>query len=357
MISSVVIYFSAFGASLYFSSLYKKAKSIIGKLLSFVLLAAPTVLISSLRYGIGTDYFGYLEVYNTIHVRLDWSSLFSFYQEPSWVAINLLATDYYQVLLVSSIIYSLFIFLSISRCRKKIGITFPLFISYMVFYCLSFNGIRQAIAAAILLFGITFLLNKKSLWDYCAFFLLVLLASTFHKSVLLFSLVFVFSFFKKNKVSLVLATIGITSLAVVLLRSYLVSLLARLNIYSSYLGTESHEGLGFLLYILPVLIPCAYLVSASKNKDDDLFLLLRIYVLQIPLQILGIFISYADRLAEYSLITQILFVPMVVSTVKDSKRDMTKLYFIAWYIFYFFVMFVFLGSNGAFPYESILSSK
>lgn len=355
MIPSVIVYFSAFGTSLCFASLYKRAKSAIEKVLTFILLETPTVLISSIRYGIGTDYFRYLEVYNSINSRLSWNSILNFYQEPSWVIINLVANNYYQVLLFSSIIYSLFIFLSINRCKQKIGVTFPLFISYMVFYCLSFNGIRQAIAAAILLFGITFLLNKKTIKDYFLFFLFVILAATFHKSALVFSLVVFLSLFKKNKVSLVLTITAIASLGVVLLHSPINSLLSRLNLYSSYLNKESNGGIGFFLYILPVLIPCAYIIFSSKCKDRDVFLLLRIYVLQIPLQILGVYISYADRLAEYSLITQILFIPMVVKLVKPSKLNIARAYFIAWYVFYFFVMFVFLGSNGVFPYVSIWS--
>lgn len=355
MIESIVLYFTSFASSLAFSGLYKKAKSFFGKILCFILLAAPTVLLSSLRYGIGTDYFGYLESYRSINTKVDWSNVFNFYQEPAWVVLNLISNSYFVVLLLSSIIYSVFIFFSIARCKDKIGIIFPLFISYMVFYCLSFNGIRQAIAASILLFATTFLLKKKSKIDYIFFFVLVAIAGTFHKSAFIYALVFFLYLLKGNKISVVLALTFVASVIILVFHSQIAFALKSIGFYSSYLETESNGGFGFFLYIFPVLVICLYILYSNRKQKDALFLL-RIFITQIPLQLLGVYISYADRLAEYGLASQILFVPFTVSLVKSKKEKMVFVAILtAWYIFYFFFMFVYLGSNGVFPYKSIFS--
>ena len=348
---SFITYFSVFASSLFFSKICKKniERSVAFRLLAIIVIIIPPVLLSTFRSGVGTDYYGYKEVFNSIKNSISFNNVLAFYQEPGWVLINLICNSYFSVLFISSLIYSLTITFAIFRLRDKIGITFPLFISYMVFYSLSFNGIRQAIAAAIFLLALSFI-DKNRL----KYILLIILAALFHKSAIICLALLLFYNQKKSNLSKLLVITTAFSVIVFIFSNQIISFLERLNLYSKYLESSDDSGsgsFGFLLYILPVTVLLLFIGKKYKINDNYFKFIFFVFLMQVPFQILGIAIPFADRIAEYGLISQIILVPYSLNRIenKQEKRNYFTL-FTCWYIFYYVFMFVVLKSNGVYPY-------
>ena len=348
---SLALYFATFSSSLLLSRFYRKGleKNRASYLLLIILVIIPPVLLSSFRKGIGTDYYGYQEVFESIKSSISFAGLFSFYQEPGWVLINLLSNSYFTVLLISSILYSLIITIAIFKIKNKIGITFPLFVSYMVFYSLSFNGIRQAIAAAFFLLALTYI--KKSKLKYIIF---IIVGSLFHKSALICLLLLFVFLIKQMKMSKVILTIIVMSVVIIAFSGLLVMILERLHLYTKYTdGSDSsgNGGIGFLLYLLPVTFLLFYLTQRYRINDKFYLFLLFVFLLQIPFQFLGSKIAFADRIAEYGLVSQVFLIPYALKFIKNRNTRIFYLFlYTSWYVFYYIFMFVILKSNGVYPY-------
>ena len=353
MIKSILIYGLTFIISIYFSFLYSKAKDKKMRLVLFILAIALPVFISTFRYGVGTDFFAYRTSYYSIAEKChDIKSILDYYQEPLHVVINLIAynvfNNYKGFLFLASLFFMIFSFKGILKYEDKVSVPFAYFIFLLTLFSPSLNGIRQLIAVAIFFNSYKYI-YEKNFWK---FLLIIIFASLFHKSALLcLPLYFIWiDNGKHNRIfySLIIAFIFI----IPYLSPIIQKLCAYLGIYNKYFEKyEATTTYGFLLYILPILI-VLLLVRKKKTSDPIFTFLLRVYILQIPLQIFGNVISFADRLSLYVLPSQIVLFPYFVNTLNKNKL-IAKIIVILWYLFYYIIMFIVLKSNEVYPYTFI----
>ena len=96
---SLLIYFASFGLSIWFAYLYQhswqkkdyKEFTKIKKLFWHRLIIAPPVIISTIRYDVGTDFFSYVSIYNNIN-SLPFETVWQYYgNEPMYLFLNKLA--------------------------------------------------------------------------------------------------------------------------------------------------------------------------------------------------------------------------------------------------------------------------
>ncbi len=350
MTKSILIYGITFLFSIYFSFLYSKVKNKNAKILLFLLSIAPPVFISTFRYGVGTDFFGYRTSYFSIIENChDISSILSYYQEPLHVVINLIAyhlfNSYTGFLFLSSFIFMFFSFKGIIKYADKVPIPFSYFIYLLVMFSPFLNGVRQLIAVAIFFNAYKYIFERK-FWKYL---LIIIFASLFHKSALLcLPLYFVWSDEGKNNKLFYLVEICFI-IVIPYLGPFVQKVCEYLGIYGKYFENyQVNTTYGFLLYILPILLLLLF-VRKKESKDQLFDFLLRIYLLQIPLQVFGNVISYADRLSLYVLPAQAVLFPYFANSLKENKV-VVKTLIVIWYLLYYIIMFIILKSNGAYPY-------
>lgn len=111
--------------------------------------------------------------------------------ENGWVVVNWIASfiglDYRQFMISLAALTSLSISLFSYRYSKKPG--YSLFIaSCLIFYLYSFYVLRQTLAFCVCLFASKYLLERKP----GKFFLLILLAISFHRSAIVFAILYPF---------------------------------------------------------------------------------------------------------------------------------------------------------------------
>ena len=228
-----------------------------------LIISVVLILVSGLRYRVGTDFMAYYRNRVT-DLNVVWRSLITF-KEPGIKLLSFLSHKIYddgQSLIFLSALITIGLYCwTIYRYHTMylIGMLLYLFLGD---WQGSFNGVRQYLAAAILFAGHRFILDRK-LWQYC---LVVFVATLFHTTAIVMILPYFLFCRKPDITQLVLLTIG----AIVMRFSYGIIF----DLISSYKGSVLNvEGDPYLsnsvniFRILVAFIPVViYIVFCNKEK-------------------------------------------------------------------------------------------
>jgi hypothetical protein len=215
IVASYFLYFSIITLSAFFAYLADKfAKKDIKKvfkvnkffwLISFFISFIPVAF-----RGYGVDYTSYLNIYNSIKsAGLDYFiNNYNGMPEPLYALLNYLVantiSDFQLVLVLSSLIPLIFIYITFARYVKKVNMFLLVWVFNFTFYFYMYGLVRMSIAVGIITYAYKYLRNKK-LFKYSVF---CLLATLFHYSAIIMLPVYFlvnldyFSFNRKNQFSL-----------------------------------------------------------------------------------------------------------------------------------------------------------
>lgn len=217
-----------------------------------------------------------------------------------------------------------------------------IFISFG-FYLFYFNGLRQGIAMAIVALATPYLINK----NFLKYALIILLASSFHKSALIM-LLFYFIIHLKFKIEFKTLVVFLGSL---LLSGISVEYLAATNEkYSSY--TEVSENPGgyltlFLYFCISVFLYVFYKKYKINNPEYYILLQLCLYGIAflIPVALLGVNPSGPQRLLFYFAWVISLLIPIVIRKINNNF-----IYFIFVFLALIYYTMI-LGFSNLMPYR------
>ncbi len=191
----------------------------------------------------------------------------------------------------------------------------------LAFFEFSLSGLRQTLAFSLTMlsyFGI-----KKRDWKL--FVLLVLLASLFHRSALIFLITYPVAHSKIGKVHLIIGII----VAVLFLvgKSYVRELLQRYLVDTQYEGyVERTVGLsiaGFVIQGCIFLFSYLYYPSVTKKyKHGNIFY--NLSFIGLLFQLFSSMIAEFFRISRYFSIFNILLIPLAISVEEDFKTRFTE---------------------------------
>lgn len=244
---------------------YITAKLFPSKLQNIIFLSSSAVIltfVSSIRYGIGADYFSYRKIYEQMSQVNIYQLLVSSPVEPLYSLLQkivfLLGGNYILFLTVISLFIHAVIMWFIYRFSKLPWLSVYLYIS-LQFFAHSMNLLRQSISVCFFMLAYPHLKNRKFL-PYCT---LLLIGSLFHKSALLM-IPFYFILSIRDSKKFVTITFFIFILfycfsdkAILLLTTYI------FPEYASYLDSIFWRGNSFLYAIFPIL----YLLFIQWTKN------------------------------------------------------------------------------------------
>lgn len=196
-------------------------------------------------------------------------------------------------------------------------------------YIYLFCTIRQTIAISILLFSIQYVLSNKKI----KFVLLVLLAASFHKTALIFMIVYLLKWFDINKIGI--KKLVVIYLIIFIFRQPIVTLFINV-FYSSYNNyIISGSGYFLLLILVSLAVFIYYFINKKKLYNDELKLFYNIYLFSILFQILATSQGYINRITLYFMIPIIVLLPNIIPKNKFGKYTMYLVYIIgfAYYIY------------------------
>lgn len=195
------------------------------------------------------------------------------------------------------------------------------YISYMTLIALgylyfSFSGLRQALALSILICSYKYLRNRKPI----LFALLVMVASLFHSSALLFFIAYPLAYIKVgiNHIIAIFAALIATFFFSAQIK-YLIGIFAWNENLSGY--AEAQTTLSFSGFIIQLLVYLFCLTSYRKIidrnfKDTSLYNLL---LLGLVFQAMATNVAEFFRISMYFSIFNVLLIPKAISSIKDKN--------------------------------------
>ena len=338
--------FSIVGLFAYLHSYHKHEKiSETAKWFCLLTLFIP----SALRYGIGTDYVNYNAIFNRIMSRG-----FSGHTEIAWQVLNIiigkLKLPFQGVIIISS---ALTLIPLIKTAKKDFFIIIVLF--SCLYYLNSYNITRQILAMSLIWAAYLFILEKK----YIHTFLLIILATLFHTSSLLFIPIFLFSEFipltKKR--------------TIVLFIIFVVSFIFASNYIIPYIMKLKYSGENFIYYseviislskifkAIPrfiVLFLILYFIDENKAEKREINYIYWLILSLAISDISGMSYLIFQRIRIYCFIAYLAsFKILWLNT--EKKEKIVNLFLLAFIIANYLVRFLWVGSAEVIPYTSIFT--
>ncbi len=199
---------------LWLAEIFKKKENFKYKkwyILFLILAILPLSLVSSLRWGIGTDYFyTYYPDFYRIIVG------FKPYKEMPFIWLNLLISYFYMgpepLFVITSFVFMTFLILSVDKMSKSMPLS-GLLIVLGNYWFISMNNVRQCCALAIMIYTFSFFCEHK----FVKAGLFSLLATCFHLSSIILIPIFLVLCLKKLRkyfleINIVLFCFGIFAL-------------------------------------------------------------------------------------------------------------------------------------------------
>lgn len=279
---------------------------------------AVLFLLSACRLNVGNDYARYVEFMHLVNCDA---------YVPTEIGFNLLVkllyglSGYENFLLVFafySFVTVLFFLLAMYEQSDEFGLTFFLFMA-LGYYFQTFSTVRYYLALAVALYSMKFVLRRQ--WG--RFVVLILLGSAFHKSLLVVIPLYFLASLPWKKWQLAVAALFCTTF--LFMQEWYLKLVVFL--YPTYEDTEYLEGGTSYISILRcvavlVFAGLVYLMrekapAESWNRRFWFYLYLNLGAL--ILYVFCSFLPIISRIGYYLMVSQILFLPMLLKAVPDKR--------------------------------------
>lgn len=310
-------------------------------------------LCSALRFGIGNDYRQYTQTAHEAYVGGYVVTEVGF----NWlvkILYTLSGGEYYELVFAVFAFVTLVIFLkAFYEQSEDFAITYFLFMT-LGLYFQTYNTVRYYLALAIALYAMRYVLDK----DFIKFVFWIMLASLFHKSVLLTIPIYWIASYAWKRWMIVA---GILFSAGCFLAKSVILKIALL-FYPSYENTVFLEGgtspisivRGLLVLGLYVWYRKKYL---SEKEDKELCFYAQLNLLSVVVCIFFAFLPVVTRIVYYFSVTQLFMIPKLLHGIKEERLRKKVMLITIILCVILFVIFL-AGANrsgvGLLPYRSWL---
>ena len=277
------------------------------------------------RENIGYDYTMYVKGFSVMGndgfstlIYLDWEWGFTVLTK----LVALFTQDVRIYMAVISVACLAGPFYLIYRYSQKVWLSVLLYVNLYFFYC-TMNFLRQSIAISIVLFAYTFLVNRK-FWKFA---LLILLATTFHATVLIMLPAYFMVNFKP-------------SLRIPLLYAYLILWVfiasnATLDLITDYVHGEYRnsifltKGLDLIHTIIPTLFVgggtflVTKFIKPRNMADNEKIVVMQTNLMYFSYFWIAIMVRHAilERFSYYTYIFVILYIPELLVFADEKYKD------------------------------------
>lgn len=268
-------------------------------------------------------------------------------------------TDNSQILFI---VYSLFVYFSIGRFISKYSKNKWLSVFMLLaygFFSSSFTLVRQGITLGILLFSFDYIISGRKL----KFLILIILASLFHSTSLLFIFAYLARYIRPSVKKFVISIlIGLVALSIF---SFLLDSMFKLFPMYEHYKSRSYigdAGIANLFYIIisSLILVYSYLVlykregksivSSAEIKIDNTAMILVMFA--IVIYILSMKANIMDRIGIYYNIYSIILLPNAINALNNYNRFYIQPLAIIFFYLYTMTILMFRPEwNSVFPYS------
>lgn len=350
-------------------------------ILCIILVLPMFILVAFRSINIGIDTIVYYKAYQTIgYVDGIKTVLFSnSFMEKGYLIITYifsrLGFEYYTF----QVIEALFIYTSFGAMIRKyssnMSMSCLIFVTMQRFFG-TMNQARMWIAAAILFYSINLIQERK----FIKFLVLVAIASSFHKSAMIFIIVYFIVRIPENYKKWV--SLGLGALVIEILGiSFLERLTSTIGMYENYVNTDRFSSNIKISILISLITVMGFFVIAIRTKMwaslsfEKLYkrihvlskynfmntkkqmtvsrILFNLLLLSICFNIIGLKSSIFGRVTVYFSVFAVVTIPDLISTVINNfNRNFIRFCVILYFVFMFIVALLYGGDGyGVIPYE------
>lgn len=299
--------------------------------LFYALAAGVLIFVSGMRYGVGTDFFGYF--YNYENYAKELYECIKTLNEPGfrficWIVVRLGGNGANVIFCSSVITMGLFLY-TIYRNTDRFFLATLLFV-FLGCWHGSFNGIRQYLAAAIIFCGVGYI-KQHDFKKYC---FVVFCAFLFHGSAILMIFAYFVAHNKINFRNIVLMVIG----SLIILSSF-----DRVMEWTSFLlNAEYSETNEYLtnsvnfLRVLVAIVPSVFflIMSWRKKWDEEQRCWMNFLILNSIMMLATSNSTYLARMGMYTTPFLALGIPELIKGLNYRNRKIISLVIPVAYAFY-----------------------
>lgn len=196
------------------------------------------------------------------------------------------------------------------------------------------SGLRQAVALSFTMLSFFSIKNKRPI----KFIILVLLASLFHRTALIFLITYPIANSKMNKMHFIVATVVIALFIFgqSFIRNFMQEYLEDTQ-YEGYINRTVNLTVSGLVIQLVIFIFCLYYYPAVSKNYKSANILYNMSYLGVLFQIFSSMIAEMFRVSMYFSVFNLILIPMVISVESDSKLK-RLLNFVIGVIFIFYIV-------------------
>lgn len=342
----MVLYFFIPAMMLFFSIMLERFSNINLRVISYVCIAFTLIVFAGLRGNVEPDYLNYLDIFKNAQMGINVNV------EPAFFYFNRLLNYFgmdFQWVIFLMALFSITLKLNFFF-KNSPNFAFSILIYYCsMFFLYDFIAVRQALAMAIFMISIPFLIERK-LFHYL---LLIIIASMIHLSALVLIPLYFFLHYSYNKVLFYLVLIITTLISVfkvdIQLVSILLGYLSLPDFASNKLDVYAQEDVFAALSFRQLFLGFIFVFFLSRNDNKIIQVLLNVYILGIVIGTLFNEIPQMSfRLKAYFLWTESILVVFYIHKIFKSH------YFLKFLIYFVLAVLYIYSLDG---YLEVLSQR
>lgn len=328
---------------------------------SMVTILFPSI-VAGMRYGIGTDYFPYIDIFDGNYKRIDdVEPIFKILVKT----IQLFTDNYSVIFFVIMLLTVTFTFFGLYYFKNEVNMATGMTLFMTTYYFTAYNICRQSLSVAIVFYAMTYLFRDKGWKNSLIYILLVLLAGGIHYSSLPVLILVVFRYWpiykKPKQVMLLLIAVFVVSVLLDKIMSLVAGVIPQLQFASSYFVKKDHMEFGLLglLRNLVYVSLTIYVVFRYKIKDNHILLAIMIYLIGIILERTALLYDSdaVQRLSMSWMVIEIYLVSKLSIILKNKKDHIMSSLLYAYLFAGFYYDYFIAGYSEVVPYVSIFSIK
>ena len=326
------------------------------RILIVIGLAIP-IVVATIRYGVGTDYFNYLGIMkSTGAINLQKYIVENGFNEiGSYFSYRLgyLSGNYHSMLFLNASLTILPIYFALRREKNFFSISLGFLLFLFIYFPTSFNIMMQMMALSFFTLSFKYIFERK----FYKYIFVILCASMFHSTALVCMPLYLLGDTDKvnkflNFKYMIAIIIGIF---VFLNIEHILIALGEIDTFSSYgmYATKDSSGGNRDLLVKIMLFMIVFLFRKNLIKYDKrnaLFILLLFF--NVLIGFTGIFSPFIKRLGYYFEVVQIYILPMLVRVSKNKReRALYGMLIILYAIALFILVAYILRQGNIIPYR------
>lgn len=365
---SFAIYMIGFALTVFLCLRFRKnRRKTKGKVFLYSLLTAlPLSVLAGLRYGVGTDYFNYVEIIHAARGGSYSAVAEKYLLEPGFnLFINVVAKLFHSdatVFFIMEYITLVVAFYAFARLHKQLDYSLAVGLYILMFYNFSLNISRQMMAMSFVLLGVSQLLTRRSF----SYIICSLLAFSLHFSAIIGVVFGVLYFvFKKRKLSYTRYQIlnVIYMLAILIFAFYVKDIMIfvfrripSISKYARYLNDSPDVTMFSFVKGLVLTVPLL-LVGKYINRDTRLVFIRNCVWLYFVVATGAYYFAYITRMIMYIRLVIIFAVAMVYMRLEGRTRKLFAAYYTGIYALSYYYSFIVNNHADTFPYRLIPRGK